>query len=51
MTASPAGRAVAQDSELAQLGIERLRAEYFLWEDYRYTNVSDAIAAARRGKK
>ena len=51
MTASPAGRAAAEDSELTQLGIERVRTEHFLWEGYRYTNVSDAIAAAKRGKK
>ena len=51
MTASPAGRAAAQDSELAQLGIERIQTEHFLWIGYRYTNLSDAIAAAKRGRK
>ena len=51
MTASPAGAAPAQDSELAQLGIERIQTEHFLWGGYRYTNASDAIAAAKRGKK
>lgn len=51
MTASPAGRAATQDPELAKLGIERVLTEHFLWGGYRYTNVSDAIAAAKRGKK
>jgi hypothetical protein len=51
MTASPAGRAAAEDSELTQLGIERVRTEHFLWKGYRYTNLSDAIAAAKRGKQ
>lgn len=37
--------------DLAQLGIERVRTEHFLWGGYRYTNASDAIAAAKRGKK
>ena len=37
--------------ELARLGIERVQTESFRWEGYRYTNVSDAIAAAKRGKR
>jgi hypothetical protein len=35
-------------SELDRFGIERVRAEVFLWGGYRYSNPRDAIAAARR---
>lgn len=44
-------KAGAEDSDLAQLGIARVRTEHFLWQGYRYTNESDAIAAAKRGKR
>jgi hypothetical protein len=36
--------------ELARLGIRRVEAEIFLWGEYRYSNLRDAIAAARRGE-
>ena len=36
------------DSELVQLGIERVQTESFRWGGYRYSNGSDAIAAAWR---
>jgi len=36
--------------ELARLGIRRVQAEIFLWGEYRYSNLRDAIAAARRGE-
>lgn len=39
------------EMELARLGIKRVRADVFLWEDYRYSNVRDAIAAAKREPK
>jgi hypothetical protein len=35
-------------SELDRFGIERVRAEVFLWGGYCYSNPRDAIAAARR---
>ena len=38
------------DSELARLGIERVQEESYRWGGYRYTNASDAVAAAKRGK-
>ena len=38
------------DSELVRLGIERVQTESFRWGGYRYTNASDAIAAAKRAK-
>ena len=37
--------------ELARLGIKRVEAEIFLWGEYRYGNLRDAIAAARREEK
>ena len=39
------------DAELLRLGIERVQTETFRWGGYRYTNASDAIAAAKRGKR
>jgi hypothetical protein len=39
------------DAELVRLGIERVQTESFRWAGYRYTNASDAIAAAKRGKQ
>jgi hypothetical protein len=39
------------EMELARLGIKRVEAEIYLWGEYRYGNLRDAIAAARRGDK
>ena len=39
------------EAELARLGIERVQTETFLWGGYRYTNLGDAVAAARRAGK
>ena len=39
------------DSELVRLGIERVQTESFRWGGYRYSNASDAIAAAKRAKR
>lgn len=39
------------DAERLRLGIERVQAESFRWDGYRYTSASDAIAAAKRGKQ
>ena len=36
------------ETELARLGIKRIQAEIFLWGEYRYNNLRDAIAAAKR---
>ena len=36
------------DAELARLGIERVPAEIFRVGTYRYSNLTDALAAARR---
>lgn len=41
---------VAQ-SELDHYGIERIPADVFLWGGYRYSNVRDALAAAKRNTK
>lgn len=37
--------------ELARLGIRRVQADIFLWGEYRYSNLRDAIAAARHGAR
>ena len=36
------------ETELARLGIKRVHADIFLWGEYRYINLRDALAAARR---
>ena len=38
-------------SELDRYGIERVPADVFLWGGYRYSNASDAVAAAKRNAK
>ena len=38
-------------SQLEQYGIERVPADVFVWGGYRYTNASDAIAAAKRSER
>ena len=40
----------ADREELNRLGITAVPATRFEWRGYRYTNVSDAIAAARRAE-
>ena len=37
--------------ELARLGIQRETTDSFLWGAYRYSNVRDAVAAAKRGDR
>lgn len=39
------------DTELARLGIRRVEKHVFQWGEYVYSNLSDALAAARRGVK
>ena len=36
------------ETALARLGIKRIQADIFLWGEYRYNNLRDAIAAAMR---
>ena len=38
-------------AELHRYGIERVPADVFLWGGYRYSNASDALAAAKRSAK
>ena len=38
-------------AELDRYGINRVPADVFHWEGYRYSNARDAIAAARRSAK
>ena len=40
---------VSTDDELQRLGITRVHLEHFHWGGFRYTQVRDAIAAAKRG--
>lgn len=42
---------IIDEVELARLGIQRVQTETFLWAGYRYSNVRDAVAAARLGDK
>ena len=39
------------EMELARLGIKRIQTSIFLWGEYRYHNLRDAIAAAKRGDR
>ena len=39
------------ETELARLGIKRVQADIFMWGEYRYSNLRDAIAAAKREEK
>jgi len=38
-------------SQLERYGIERVPADVFVWGGYRYSNASDAIAAAKRAEQ
>jgi hypothetical protein len=40
----------SMQSQLERYGIRRVPAEIFVWEGYRYSNASDAIAAAKRAE-
>jgi len=40
-----------EQAELDKHGITRVPAEVFLWGGYRYSNVRDALAAAKRQAK
>ncbi|HEU4809383.1 MAG TPA: hypothetical protein VFS69_01880 [Sphingomicrobium sp.] len=37
--------------ELARLGIRRVEAHVFQWGEFIYSNLRDAVAAAKRGKR
>ena len=39
------------EAELARLGITRVERHLFQWGAYLYTNVGDALAAAKRERK
>ena len=39
------------EAELTRLGIERVPADTFLWNGYRYGTARDAIAAAQRAER
>lgn len=48
--AQPSGDQLEQE-ELDRLGIERVPADFFLWNGYRYSKAKDAIAFAIRASK
>jgi hypothetical protein len=37
--------------QLARLGIRRVEANVFQWGEYLYSNLQDALAAAKRAEK
>jgi hypothetical protein len=39
------------DAELARLGIRRVEKTVFQWDQYIYSNLRDAVAAAKRGAR
>ena len=39
------------DTELAKLGIRRVERQVYQWGEYVYSNLGDALAAARRPAK
>jgi hypothetical protein len=39
------------EAELKRYGIERVPADLFVWQGYRYTQAHDALAAAMRSEK
>jgi len=48
--ATPALPLAADETELAGLGIVRIRTEHFQVGPYRYATLADAMAQARRGR-
>jgi hypothetical protein len=51
MTAVGSAGAEVPQSELERYGIERVPADVYLWMGYRYSNVRDALAAAKRKER
>ena len=39
------------EMQLARLGIKQVQNDIFLWGEYRYANLREAIAAAKRGDR
>lgn len=39
------------EMQLARLGIRRVEGKVYQWGEYIFSNVNDAIAAAKRGEK
>jgi hypothetical protein len=39
------------NADLERYGIERVPADTFIWQGYRYTQARDALAAAKRAEK
>ena len=43
-----AGSGLSAEQEMAELGITRVPVDYFHYQEFRYANLKDAIAQARR---
>jgi hypothetical protein len=50
MTTTPPAAPEADAAEMARLGITRVSTERFDVGPYRYANLADALAEARRGR-
>ena len=48
---APAQKSGAIAGELARLGIVEVPVTFYEWGGYRYSNVHDAIAAAKRSQR
>jgi hypothetical protein len=44
----PVAAVMDDQAAMVAYGIERVPVDYFHWNDYRYTTLKDALAAARR---
>lgn len=42
---------LATEAEMAKYGITRSTVDYFHYRDFKYTNVNDALAQAKREEK
>jgi len=38
------------EAEIERLGITRVPVDYFHWREFRYTNLNDAVAQAKRAQ-
>lgn len=50
-TATPAATVTESTAEMTRLGITNLPIDRFHYRDYKYTNLGDAIAQAKRDQE
>ena len=48
---SPEMGFTATDAEMAKYGITRVPIDYFHYQEFRYTNLRDAVAQAKRDQE